>query len=87
MFVGWVTKFDGLVNGAGADVKCLASFDVRGVCLSCFDATNGLRWKATGTIRVIFNDVFSQLLIFKDEVKVDERYSAKAVRTLASEIT
>ena len=38
-------------------------------------------------MRVIFDDVFSQLLIFKDEVKVDERYSAKAVRTLASKVT
>jgi len=44
MLVGWVTKFDGLVNGTGADVKCFASFDVRGVCLSCFDAANRLRW-------------------------------------------
>ena len=44
MLVGWVTKFDGLKDGAGADVKCFASLDVRGVYLSCFDATNGLRW-------------------------------------------
>jgi len=36
---------------------------------------------------VIFDDVFSQLLIFKDEVKVDEGDTAKAVRTLASEVT
>ena len=38
-------------------------------------------------MRVIFDDVFSQLLIFKDKVKVDEGYAAKAVRTLASEVT
>ena len=38
-------------------------------------------------MRVIFDDVFSQLLIFKDEVKVDEGYAAKTVRTLASEVT
>ena len=87
MLVGWVTKFDGLENGAGADVKCFASFDVRGVYLSCFDAANWLWWKATRTVRVIFDDVFSQLLIFKDKVKVDEGDTAKAVRTLASEVT
>ena len=44
MFVGWVTKFDGLKDGAGADVKCFASFDVRGVYLSCFNAAHGLWW-------------------------------------------
>ena len=38
-------------------------------------------------MRIIFDDVFSQLLIFKDEVKVNEGYAAKAVRTLASEVT
>jgi len=38
-------------------------------------------------VQVIFDDVFSQLLIFKDEVKVDEGYAAKTVRTLASEVT
>ena len=38
-------------------------------------------------MRVIFDDVFSQLLIFKDEVKIDEGYAAKAVRTLASKVT
>lgn len=38
-------------------------------------------------MRVIFDDVFSQLLIFKDKVKVDEGYAAKAVRALASEVT
>lgn len=38
-------------------------------------------------MRIIFDDVFSQLLIFKDEVKVNEGYAAKTVRTLASEVT
>ena len=31
--------------------------------------------------------MFSQLLIFKDKVEVDEGYAAKAVRTLAGEVT
>ena len=38
-------------------------------------------------MRVIFDDVFSQLLVFKNEVKVDEGYAAKTVRTLAGEVT
>ena len=38
-------------------------------------------------MQVIFDDVFSQLLIFKDKVKVNEGDTAKAVRTLASEVT
>ena len=38
-------------------------------------------------MRVIFDDVFSQLLIFKDEIKIDEGYAAKTVRTLASKVT
>lgn len=42
MLVGWVTKFDGLVDGAGRNVKGFASFDVRGVYLSCFDAAHWL---------------------------------------------
>ena len=44
MLVGWVTKFDGLKDGASADVKCFASLDVRGVYLSCFDAAHWLWW-------------------------------------------
>ena len=38
-------------------------------------------------MRIIFDDVFSQLLIFKDKVKVNEGDTAKAVGTLASEVT
>ena len=44
VFVGWVTKFDGFKDGAGADVECFASFDVRAICLACFDAAHRL-WR------------------------------------------